>query len=297
MNPFKLALGGAVVALLLIIGLNSYTTVPRGHVGSITLFGKVDPVELPSGFHFVNPLANIEDVKVQNSEHTFDGVDVPSQDKLLTDVDVTVKWRIDPAMASESLRDTGDKNSLVSTHLVPKARSVIRETGKTIAKADDFFQEEVQAQMQSAIYEGLTESLATKGIIIEEVLIRGIRLPKSVADGVTETKRREIEGQKQIAELERFRTEQQQKVAFAKAEAEAAEQQLIKRSTLADAKYYEITKDAQARAEAIKIEGEALRNNPDLIKLRKIERWDGVMPKYLMSGDSSGGVSMLFDAK
>lgn len=287
-----------VVGLLFAVAfaLNSYTTVDRGHVGVLTLFGKVNTSELESGFHWVNPLADVETVNVQNSEHTFDGVDVPSQDKLLTDVDVTIKWRIDTSMAAESLRDTGDKEALISTHLVPKARSVIRETGKTIAKADDFFKEEVQAQMQSSIYDGLTVSLAAKGILIDEVLIRGIRLPKSVADGVIATKQREIEGQKQIAELARFKTEQQQKVVLAETEALAAKQELIKRSTLADAKAYEVLAEAKARAEAIKIEGEAIAKTPDLIKLRQIEQWNGVMPRFMMGGSGSGangGIGML----
>ena len=282
----------AGIALLggLIVTLNSFTTIDKGHVGVVSLFGDVNEEELGAGFHWVNPLSKVEEVNIQHSEYTFEGVDVPSQDKLLTDVDVSVKWRVNPVLAAESLRDTGNKDSLVTTHIIPKARSVIRETGKTVAKADDFFKDEVQGQMQAAIYNGLKDSLALKGIEIEEVLIRGVRLPRSVAEGVIATKQREIEGQKQIAELERFRTEQQQKIAQAEAELEAAKKEAERKEVEADARAYQITAEAKARAEAIRIEGQAITQNPNLIKLRQVEQWDGVMPKFFTGNSGSTGV-------
>ena len=39
-----------------------------------------------------------------------------------------------------------------------------------------------------------------------------------------------------------------------------------------------------ARAEAITREAQALRNNPELIRLRAIEQWDGVLPKFSGGG-------------
>jgi hypothetical protein len=41
--------------------------------------------------------------------------------------------------------------------------------------------------------------------------------------------------------------------------------------------------EATAKAEAIKVEADALKDNPGLLELRAIERWSGEMPCYIGS--------------
>ena len=41
---------------------------------------------------------------------------------------------------------------------------------------------------------------------------------------------------------------------------------------------------SQARADAIRRESEALQQSPQIIQLRSIEKWDGVLPKITTSG-------------
>jgi len=48
----------------------------------------------------------------------------------------------------------------------------------------------------------------------------------------------------------------------------------------ANATAYRIRTEAKARAAAIKIEADALKGNPELIQLRLIEKWDGILPTY-----------------
>ncbi|HMR01687.1 MAG TPA: prohibitin family protein, partial [Candidatus Gracilibacteria bacterium] len=42
---------------------------------------------------------------------------------------------------------------------------------------------------------------------------------------------------------------------------------------------------AKAEAESIRIQAEALKENADLIELKAVERWNGVLPAYMM-GDT-----------
>ena len=42
--------------LVLLAILTPFTTIPAGHVGVASLFGKVDTQELNEGFHIINPL-------------------------------------------------------------------------------------------------------------------------------------------------------------------------------------------------------------------------------------------------
>lgn len=93
---------------------------------------------------------------------------------------------------------------------------------------------------------------------------------------------------------ERIKTEQQalqaeneKKTRITQAEASKQEMQLA-----ADAEAYAISKNAKARADAIKMEANALRNEPQLIQLRLAEKWDGALPKFTGGGDDS---TMLLD--
>lgn len=66
-------------------------------------------------------------------------------------------------------------------------------------------------------------------------------------------------------------------VAQSKAEAEKLR---VAAQGEADAR---ITK-AKAEAEAIAIKAKALRDNPDILQLNAIDKWNGVLPQYLTSG-------------
>lgn len=272
---------GAAIFLAI---LAPFTTIPSGHVGVATLFGKVDNEELGEGFHIINPLKKVYKVDCRNQEETFNDLGVPSQDQLSTEVDITVKWRVNPVYAAEAFTETGDASKLKAVHLVPKVRSLVREAGKSVIRAEDFYQNEVQSSMQKQIQEGL-QILGAKGILVDDVLMRRVDLPRTIVEGVHEKKRQEQKAEQQKAEFERFKTEQQQKIAQAEAEKTASEQEALQRKLLADAKAYEIVAEANARAEAIKIEGEALRESPDLIQLRAVEKWSGTVPRVTL-GDN-----------
>jgi len=58
------------------------------------------------------------------------------------------------------------------------------------------------------------------------------------------------------------------------AEALASEKTLA-----ADADAYATDVQSKARAEAIRRESEALKQSPELIRLRTVEKWDGVLPR------------------
>jgi hypothetical protein len=57
---------------------------------------------------------------------------------------------------------------------------MLREQGKSVKRAEDFFQEETQETLQTALTEGLKDYLEPKGIIVSAVLIRRpTKLPRS----------------------------------------------------------------------------------------------------------------------
>ena len=275
---------GIAVLVFIILGLIascSHKTVPAGHVAVATLFGKPRTQPYKEGLHFpVNPLYRWTVFDARQNTHT-EQASVPSQDQLSTTLDVSVQYRIVGEMAPMILSNTGTTEDALRVHLIPLLRSAIREQGKSIKRAEDFFLEETQQEIQLSLTNLLTTALASKGIEIQAVLLRDIRLPAFITKAIERKKEREQEVERQKAELERFKTEQEQKVAQAQAEHRAAESHAAKRIRLADAQAYEIQKI-----------NEAIASNPAYIQLQALEALkviskDPSSKIYFMNGDSA----------
>jgi regulator of protease activity HflC (stomatin/prohibitin superfamily) len=253
-----------VIAVILVavflVGMQFVKTIPPGQVGVATLFGNVQAQGFPQGLHIpVNPLYRWTLFDARQKTH-LETASVPSQDQLQTRLDVSVQYRIDGSMAPDILEQTGDPESAVRVHLVPKLRSLLREQGKSIERAEDFFLEATQETLQTALTEGLKDYLAPKGIIVSAVLIRDITLPPFIVEAIERKKEREQAVERERAELERVRTELQQQVARAEAGRAAAIEEAERKKTLADAQAYEITKI-----------NDAIARNPAYIQLQSLE--------------------------
>lgn len=269
-----------IVLLLVVFGGRLFKTVPPGHVAVATLFGDIKETPYQEGLHVpVNPLYQWHMYDARQKTHK-ETANVPSQDQLQTRIDVSIQFRLNRDMTPIILKNTGSAIDVVNVHMIPTLRSILREQGKSIRRAEDFFLEETQEQLQIAMLEGLKNYLSPKGVEVQAVLIRDINLPAFISKAIEAKKEREQAVEKQKAELERFRTEQQQKIAAARAEREAAEEQAAKVKVLADAQAYEIEKINQA-----------IGNNPTYIKLKAIGALESISKDpaakiYFLNGDS-----------
>lgn len=261
--------GFVAIAISIALIVNSILiTVPAGHVKVASLFGKVQNENYREGLHLVNPLLEFTSFDLRQKTHK-EQAGIPAEDKLITTMDVSVQYRTIGEMAPEILRNTGTTKALIQVHLIPKLRSILREQGKGVAQSQDFFKESIQKQLQQSLQLGLSEYLVGKGLQIETVLIRDIQLPNVIRTAITETKKREQEVLKQQAELERFATEQDQKVKQAESELKAAKLEAQKIKELADAEAYKI-----------EVINKTLEQSPNYIELKKVEQWNGVLPVY-----------------
>jgi len=264
----KLGAYGCLAVCAILCLMSVVITVPAGHVKVATLFGKVQNENYREGLHVVNPLLTFTAFDLRQKTHK-EKAGIPAEDKLITTMEVSVQYRTIGDMAPDILRNTGTTEALIQVHMIPKLRSILREQGKGVAKSQDFFKESVQRQLQQTLQSGLSEFLAPKGLQVETVLIRDVQLPQVIQTAITETKKREQEVLKQQAELERFATEQDQKVKQAESELKAAKLEAEKIKALADAEAYKID-----------VINKTLAKSPNYIELKKVEQWDGVLPVY-----------------
>jgi len=289
MNKLKTSLGilGLLGLVLVWFASSLYQKVPAGYVGVATLFGEVQEDPYEEGLHIpVNPFYEWYFYDVRQKSH-LEEANVPSQDQLQTKIQVSVQFQLSSQNAPKILQETGQAADVLRVHIVPKLRSLLREQGKTIKRAEDFFLEETQQNMQTSLLEGLKDYLIPKGVNVGAVLIRDISLPPFIIKAIESKKEREQEVEKQKAELERFKTEQQQKVALAKAESEAAEEQALKKRVLADAQAYEIEKI-----------NSAIGSNPNYVKLQALEALKAISKDpaskiYFMDGDSPSPLPLM----
>ena len=285
--PKSLVVIIVIVGIFMWFGSSLYQQVPAGYVGVATLFGEVQSDPYEEGLHIpVNPFYEWFLYDVRQKSH-LEEANVPSQDQLQTKIQVSVQFRLMDDMAPKILQETGAAQDVLRVHIVPKLRSLLREQGKAIKRAEDFFLEETQQNMQTSLVGGLRDYLGTKGVNVGAVLIRDISLPPFIIKAIESKKEREQEVEKQKAELLRFETEQQQKVALAKAESEAATEQAAKLRVLADAQAYEIEKI-----------NKAIGNNPNYVKLQALEALKAISKDpaskiYFMDGDSPSPLPLM----
>jgi len=258
-NP-KFAIVLLAALLLLMFGQRFLHAVPAGHVGVAILFGEVQDESYPEGLHVVNPLLSWKDLDARQDTYKITQLEMPTQDQLLSKVDLSIQWRLDQARAAAIIRDTGDKNRIVDVHLKPTARSLVRELGTTIGRAEDLFKDEVRDQLANEIEKELKAYVADKGIVVDSVLLRNINLPPVLAEAIGRKKEREQEVERQRAELERVKLEQEQQVAQSVASRRAAEEDAKRLRILADAKAYEISTINKAAS-----------GNPAYIQLQSLE--------------------------
>ena len=275
------------VALVGMVALQLFKQVPVGHVAVATLFGNAQPDGYQQGLHFpVNPLYRWTMFDARQQTHK-EIANVPSQDQLQTKIEVSVQYRLDGSMAPDILEQTGDAPTVIRVHLIPALRSMLREQGKSIKRAEDFFLEETQVTLQTALEAGLRDHLAPKGLIVSAVLIRDITLPPFIVAAIEQKKEREQAVERERAELERVRTELQQHVARAEAGFEAAEQEAARVRVLADAQAYEI----------IQINN-AVKNNPAYIQLQSLEALKAISKDpaskiYFLDGSSPSPLPLM----
>src|SRR5271155_5227011 len=112
-----------VVVLVLILLYASVAYVPAGHVGVLTLFGRVTGDVLPEGTHFVNPFKgnNVMSIRTQELKET---ASVPSDEGLVMTLDTSLLFRLNPEKASDVFQKIGP--TYIDVVVEPNMRSAIR---------------------------------------------------------------------------------------------------------------------------------------------------------------------------
>jgi len=202
-----LVVGGLIVIAL----LASIAYVPAGHVGVLTLFGRVTGEVLPEGTHLIFPFKTNQTTAIRTQELK-EQASVPSEEGLIITLDTSLLFRLDPQKAAEIYQKVGPR--YVDVVVEPTLRSAIR-TATSAHNANALYtgaREEVAKQVQKE----LEDKLGPRGVIIESVLLRDIQLPLMLKQSIESKQQAEQDAlrmtfilQKEKQEAERKRIEAQ----------------------------------------------------------------------------------------
>lgn len=199
--------------------ISSIVQINPGEIGVQKLFGKVSNSTLESGLNVKNPLAEIVTFDIRTQNYTMSGVQsegekagddairVLSADGLEVVIDLTVLYKVIPSEAPRILKEIGTdyKNTIVR----PICRTKIRDNAvyyDAVAlystKRDEF---------QARIFKTIEKDFKSRGLFLEQLLVRNISLPASVKTTIESKINAEQEAQKMTFVLQKEKQEAERK--------------------------------------------------------------------------------------
>ncbi len=255
---YKKLFGGIIIAILLLwLFFSSIIVVDAGETGVYSLFGKVKDNELRSGFHLVIPLARIHKMSIRTEEYTMsiltgegkiardDSIASLTKEGLKVDLDITVLYKLNEEQASDIYRTVGLRyeDKIIRPLIRSSIRGVIAQY-----EAKELYSEK-RGEATQAIADSLKLEIESRGIIVEDVLLRNIQLPANLANSIQEKLQAEQEAQKYEFLLQREEKEKERKIIEAEGQKES--QRIINQSLTQNYLYYLYIKELKDRAGTI----------------------------------------------
>ncbi|MBR1762967.1 MAG: prohibitin family protein [Eubacterium sp.] len=255
-----------VAALLLGITLfNTFTIVDAGHTGVVVTMGKVKEGVLQEGIHAKAPFVQ-KVVKIDNRIRKLEvNTEAFSKDLQSVNTVLAINYRVDTSKSYSIYKNIGADYETVL--VVPAVNEVLKAITSTYTAEESVTN---RVLISDGLIKGLNEKLNDIGLYVTDVNIIDFHFSDAFITAIEE---------KQVAQQKLLKAETEKKTAITNAEAEA-----------------EATKiKAKGEAEANKVISDSLTNK--VIENKKIEKWNGELPK--VTGNSSSLIDMgsLTDSK
>ncbi len=207
--------------LVIVLGLFSsmFKQIDAGRVGVQSLYGNVENDILSSGLHVINPLLDVTEFDIQTQNYTMsaihsegaqegdDAIRVLSNDGLEVVIDLTVLYRISPESAPKIFKQIG----------VNYTDKIVRPVTRTRIRDNAVYYDAValystkRNEFQQRIYSSIEKDFKSRGLILEQLLIRNINLPASVKTTIESKINAEQEAQKMQFVLQKEKQEAERK--------------------------------------------------------------------------------------
>ncbi|MBV6624082.1 MAG: prohibitin family protein [Rivularia sp. (in: Bacteria)] len=210
----------AVAALIGIVATiasisRALVIVPPGNIGVANLFGRVSDETLNPGVNFVNPFAKTLNFSTRLKD-ILENVDASSQEGLNLNLDVSLQYKLDPQKAATVYKTIGtSETQLVISRFRSTIRSIVAQY-----PANAIYSTKRQ-EVARRINEQLTKELLPLGFVVDEALLRNVKMPDTIQKAIQEKLKAEQENQRMKFVLEKQRQEAERKRIEAKGIADA----------------------------------------------------------------------------
>lgn len=283
----------SVLGLLVICG-GMVATVPTGHTGILTTFGKVEDITLEAGVHIKSPFQKVVvmDNRTQVARVTLTCFSSDIQEVL---VDYSMNYQIDKSNAQTIYKNIG--TDYYTTVMQPRIQEVVKSviakyTAESLVESRDALSNQItdtlvkelgayNIEVVSTSVENLdfsdafTNSVEEKVVALQTKLKTQTEEEQKTMQKEEDAKRAEIQA-KADASVKEIQAEADANVAKIKADADAAVKKVQ-----ADADAYAGEKQAEVNkklAETI---------TDELIKYLTAQQWDGKLPAYFVTSDGT----------
>jgi len=249
----KLLMVGALVAALFTTGCAE--VVDSGHRGVRKSFGEVTDESLVPGLYWYNPIGG-DILEIDVRQIAWKGVTPAyTKDVQKADIAFTVNYRLQPDKAHIVYQTVGA--DWASSQIPQVVYAALKnEAGKW--NAVDIISN--RAIVQKDVSEAVTKALAPRFIVVERFEITNVDYDSAFEKAVEA---------KVIAEQEALKAKNQTVTVE-----EQARQSVIQARAEADSRLLK----AEAEAKSIRIRADALTQNPRLVELEAVQKWNGVLP-------------------
>jgi regulator of protease activity HflC (stomatin/prohibitin superfamily) len=207
--------------IIILIGIltSCIVQIEAGEVGVKKLFGKVQNDVLGSGLHFINPLLKVEKMDVRTQNYTMSGVHdegakaaddairALTADGLEVVIDLTVLYRVLPADAPRIVRESG--LNYTDKIVRPLTRTKIRDN--TVYYEAVSLYSSKRDEFQSRIFKSIELDFKSRGLVLEQLLVRNITLPQMVKTAIEQKITAEQDAQKMEFVLAKEKQEAERK--------------------------------------------------------------------------------------
>ena len=275
------------IGIILLIGIiflsNSCSSVPAGHTGILTTFGKVEDRILTEGLNWKSPFQKV--IKMDNrTQKKVEEFQAFSSDIQEVNIMLAVNYSINQETAQNLYRTVGVEyyTNIVYPRLLESTKSVFSSytAEQLIGNREN---------LSNEIKDLVIPDVARYGIIISDISVQDIDFTDAFTNAVEA---------KQVAAQDKLTAETKQAQLTMEAEQEAqrqvikaqADAEQAKIAAQADLEVTKIQADAAEYAglkEAIRIKAISQALTPDVLKYYYIQQWNGKLPDTMLSDNIS----------
>lgn len=254
--PARLWLVVVIVLLVALVWMTGTRTIDAGTVGVVKRLGRVTGQVLDPGLHIVVPfmdrvvIYNTKDViyettpvakqALSKADYVDFPVDTTTKDGQQVEISYSIRFKVKRAEAPRITQELGNEAAVVEKVVKFHSRVLCRQIPRKY-EASELYTGDVTV-VQNEIVEEIRPLFEDKGLELDSLGIREISFSPDYVDAIE---------QKQI-EKERVTTEQYR----------AEQAKYMKEATITE---------AEGEAEAIRVQGEALKESPQMVQLEFVK--------------------------